>query len=263
MTNTKTETLSSAAETLAQRVLIDTAEQRQLHPERRPTWAPPLPFQPELVSALERLKSLLPDADFDPSYGRLWAEWADPKRCDGRFDGFTLRAGKAHNGERLVRLRPGARGLWHVGPHWLAPKAPKAPRNPVRVLMSLDSDPDWIAQPEKAREFRRDIEEHFAKAQEKFAQEQEQHAIAMERVDLRDAIRDPGVAAFLNFAGAPDATMKSGAILAGICMHCGRVLTDTTSRELGIGPECRRPFSAPVLKAWHQKLTLEKQAVRA
>jgi hypothetical protein len=259
---TETETLSTAAERLAERVISDTAEQRQLHPERRPTWAPPLPFPPELVSDLERLKALLPDADFDPAYGRLWAEWADPKRCDGRFDGFSLRAGKSHDGERILRLSPGV-GAWHVGPHWLAPKAPK----PVKPLQAYKIpkgffkgfNPEDPSVKEMVAFIVGGWPEQFAEAQSRYAKEQAKFEPLQAQFLLREDLRNLGVAAFLAFAGAPDATMRSGAILAGICFRCGKILTDTTSRELGIGPECRRPFSAPVLKAWHQSITQARQ----
>lgn len=54
-----------------------------------------------------------------------------------------------------------------------------------------------------------------------------------------------GAAATLSFAGAADAQMKLGGVLAKACGCCGRTLTDTISLEYGIGPECRAQFVGP------------------
>ena len=227
----------TAAEALSERAIRDTDQQRCLHPERRPTWAPPLPFNCKMEAALERLKSLIPEADFDCSYGRLWAVWAHPKWCKGKFDGFDLRAGREHNGEIITRIRPG-RELWWIGPNWRTPCPPKDPEtwekreSRLRKLWARVGDPDFLLKA-IAR-----AKESFAEEQAEYIRKKAQGEKVVGRIELRHNIRELGVAAILAFAGAPDATMQSGARLAGICCRCGRILTDASSRELGIGPEC-------------------------
>jgi hypothetical protein len=79
----------------------------------------------------------------------------------------------------------------------------------------------------------------FAEEQERFAKRHEEYLLRQKRYALRERLRELGLAAILAFTGAPDETMQRGARLAGICCNCGRTLTDPTSLELGIGPECR------------------------
>jgi hypothetical protein len=62
----------------------DTDEQRKNSPDRRPTFAPPIPFSKELIDALERFKALDSKTQFEPGYGRLWAVWESPKKTHGQ-----------------------------------------------------------------------------------------------------------------------------------------------------------------------------------
>ena len=112
-----------AIQTLAERALLDTAQARQDHPGKRPTWAPAIPFPEELGAALQELKALYPRLKIAATdYGRLWAAWVNPRHCGpGAFAGFDLRSGKAHNGEALVKIRRGVGSLWWIGPRWKEP----------------------------------------------------------------------------------------------------------------------------------------------
>jgi hypothetical protein len=99
----------------------ETDEQRKNSPDRRPTFAPPIPFAGELVEALERFKALAVKVEFEPGYGRLWAVWESPKKAHRKCKGFELRAGKAHNGLLITSLRPGSGARWWTGPEWTVP----------------------------------------------------------------------------------------------------------------------------------------------
>ncbi len=181
----------------------ETSLQRETSPDRRPTFAPPIPFSPEMDSALKRLKLLDPKLEFEPGYGRLWAVWESPERANGKCQGFNLRAGKAQDGVMLVQIRPGSGGWW-TGPRWTAP----------RLFLSHRMYENQIG-----------IQElHYETSKERFL--------------INSELRELGIAEILKFAEAPEEVMLAGARIAGICCRCGRPLTDPTSMALGIGPEC-------------------------
>jgi hypothetical protein len=95
---------------LVARVLSDTEQARAQHPDRRPTWAPPLSFAPELIAVIEEARALWPKERIGaPDYGRLWAEWDSPRwfKKQIRFAGLTLRAGKNANAFTVVKIREG------------------------------------------------------------------------------------------------------------------------------------------------------------
>jgi hypothetical protein len=188
---------------LIELALQETNYQRERSPDRRATFAPPIPFSEELVSALERLKKLRPRIEFEPGYGRLWSVWESPKLANGKCKGFDLRAGKAHDGEVIVNIRPGD-GSWWTGPAWEAPR--------VRIEC-------WMGA-------------NYVAVQHKAYNEQK------ERFLLRSELRELGIADILKFSGSPEEVMRAGGRIAGICCRCGRLLTDPTSMALGIGPEC-------------------------
>jgi Family of unknown function (DUF6011) len=181
----------------------ETNYQRQNTPDRRPTFAPPIPFSKELIDALERFKALKPKAEFEPGYGRLWAVWESPKLAHGKCNGFQLRAGKGHDGETLVEIRPGSGGWW-TGPNW----------SPTTLCLQHYMN-----------------EEAITNQKQKYQEEKTLFLIHCE-------LRELGILEILKFAGAPEEVMRAGGRIAGICCRCGRVLTDPTSMALGIGPEC-------------------------
>jgi hypothetical protein len=181
-----------------------TEEQRENSPDRRPTFAPPISFSKELVDALERSRSLYPNREFEQGYGRLWAVWESPKKAHGKCKGFELRAGKAHDGELITKIRPGYGGGWWTGPNWSTPSS--------------------------------DLRQGMTEGQ--ITTEQKKFNERKERFILDSGLRELGIAEILKFAGAPEEVMLAGARLAGICCECGRELTDPTSMALGIGPEC-------------------------
>jgi hypothetical protein len=182
----------------------ETDEQRKNSPDRRPTFAPPIPFSHKLVDALKRFQALDPRIECEPGYGRLWAIWESPKKTHGKCQGFELRAGKAHDGELITKVRSGSGAKWWTGPEWTIPHL--------------------------------HLREWMKEAQ--VASQEKAYRAEKERFILRCALRELGTVEILKFAGALDEVMLAGARLAKICCCCGRALTDPTSMALGIGPEC-------------------------
>lgn len=203
--------------------MTETNEQRENSPDRRPTFAPPIPFSKEFIDALQRLKERDPKIEFEPGYGRLWAVWESPKKAHGKCKGFELRAGKAHDGEIITNIRPGYGGGWWTGPDWGVPE------------LYLE---EWMGSAQVA-------------AQEKGYSERR------ERFILHSELRELGIAEILKFAGAPQEVMLAGARLAEICCCCGRALTGPTSMALGIGPECIKGaiWSRAYFNGWTKEQT--------
>jgi hypothetical protein len=153
----------------------ETDHQRENSPDRRPTFAPPIPFSPELVDALEQSKALYPKREFEPvepGYGRLWAVWESPKKAHGKCKGFELRAGKAHDGWIIAEARPGwggKSGKWFTGP------------SPVVPGLYLES---WMGSDQ-------------VEVQKKAYNKRKEHFLASSQ------LRELGIAEILKFAGAP------------------------------------------------------------
>jgi hypothetical protein len=105
------------------RAEIETADRSQT---KRPTWAPAVVLDGELLDLCRELEYLAPD---DKPLARLWATFADPKRKGTvvratfskhalpgiRCRGFEMRLGVKHNGERLSSAFMDAQGGWRVG----------------------------------------------------------------------------------------------------------------------------------------------------
>jgi hypothetical protein len=202
----------------------ETDEQREAIPDRRPTFAPPIPFSEALIALLERHKALDSKTQFEPGYGRLWAVWESPKKAHGKCKGFELRAGKAHDGLLITNVRSGSGAKWWTGPEWTIPH------------LHLR---EWMKEVQVA------IQEKTYRAEK-------------ERFILHCELRESGTVEILKFAGAPEKIMLAGARLAKICCRCGRALTDPTSMALGIGPECLKEATwwAQYLDGWTKEQTL-------
>jgi len=93
---------------------------------KRPTWAPSVILDGELLELCRAVEFLAPD---DKPVARLWAEFADPKRrgtmirttfsqhpLDGvRCRGFEMRAGESHSGGRMTNATMDSDGGWAIG----------------------------------------------------------------------------------------------------------------------------------------------------
>ncbi len=103
---------------------IETADRAQ---SKRPTWAPAVILDGELLELCRELEFLEPD---DKPVARLWAIFADPKRKGAairttysrhvlpglRCRGFELHAGMQHNGARLRTVLMDSDGSWNIRP---------------------------------------------------------------------------------------------------------------------------------------------------
>ncbi|SRR5271165_3707787 len=93
---------------------------------KRPTWAPAVVLEGELLELCHELKFLNRE---DKPVARLWATFADPKRRGAvirstyskhplsgiRCRGFEMRAGVTHDGGRMTDATMDADGSWSVG----------------------------------------------------------------------------------------------------------------------------------------------------
>jgi hypothetical protein len=247
--NTTTEIFDS----LAALAVSDTELQRKRNPKRRPTWAPPLPFDSELSEKLDELKALRPVEDYSTAYGRLWAKWTNAKWAGGKLSGFELRAGKLHNGERITELNPQRDGSWKVGPYWSAPGTGVCPVKPLGSDEELEKEFDRGCRPRELKYFEESPErrgywladyiikekKRFIEDQERFVKEQAMLEKWKIRFPIQESLRELGLACILNFCDSPDTVMQLGGQISGMCCCCGKLLTDPTSVKLGIGPECR------------------------
>jgi hypothetical protein len=179
---------------------------------RRPTWAPALILDGELLELVRSLEQLGPD---DKPVARLWAVFADPTRRGTILRdhlshhpqpgticrGFELRAGetKGAKSEMIFRSYLHQDGTWREGPNWTSPP--------------WMSKGQWLIKPE-----------------------------VLERQNARYAklcrARDLGHARVWDFLGHPDEEMVQGSHVTGRCWMCGKTLSDPISVERGIGPEC-------------------------
>jgi hypothetical protein len=217
---------------LALRAQQDTLASQTRHPFRRPTWAPPLPFSKELSSALENFLILHPNLEiFDSSYGRLWAQWANPKHASGEIAGFDLRAGKETNGVILVKIRVAQATGWWIGPNWLQPDRVKPwEQREARIRKRCQNFVANIADI---------VDRTLVRERAIFDKEIARFDDRNKSYLLREKLRQLRLSVILAFAEAPEAAIESGARRAGVCRSCYHPLKDPTSIELGIGPECR------------------------
>jgi hypothetical protein len=102
---------------------IETADRS---PNKRPTWAPAVVLDGELLELCREVEHLATD---DKPVARLWAVFADPKRKGTairatyskhvlpgiRCRGFELRAGTTHNGGRMTSALMDNNGGWSTG----------------------------------------------------------------------------------------------------------------------------------------------------
>jgi hypothetical protein len=226
--------------------------------QRRPSWAPPLVLGGELGEICLELGYLTED---DKWIGRLWAEFATPKRS-GKWlrqnlselpleglqcRGFSLWAGGAR-GTRANLLFEAQReesGAWRFGPYEHA-----------HGYHSL-RERDWERLIREREGLRHERQRHRESLSEgRLHQIETSFADCARRLEILDAedlagakkfhdrqrlqrrARELARARVLEFVGAPDAEMQTAARLWGRCCVCGKALTDPLSLERGIGPEC-------------------------
>ena len=252
-------TAFTAFEALRQRAETEVASDSERL--QRPSWAPPLVLEGELLETCRALDYLSAD---DKPIARLWATFATPKRS-GRYlrehisalplmgvscRGFQLHAGATRGPTHAILFEAQLRkesGDWQFGP-----------REYYHSYRSA-YEHDWERLIREREHLRHELETHKVHYAE--AQQQEQqtrlaalteqiNAIDTQDAEKADARRQRQVlrqralelarARVLDFIGTPDAQRQMAGRLAGHCCICWKDLTDPISLEAGIGPECKK-----------------------
>jgi Family of unknown function (DUF6011) len=230
-------------EALRQRAEVDVSTSSEVKRQRRPSWAPPLIIEGELLDACRELGYLGAD---DKPIVRLWAHFADPKKTGSCLReqrsrhplagivcrGFQLHAGSERGplGSLLFEAQREENGKWRFGPTvHVFTDGPQSPRSREweRLIRERESssDPAHVERltHQIAEIDAKDLEEERAYRRRKWLR---QRAIALAQARV------------LDFADAPGLQMQAGSRLWGHCFNCGKELTDPISLERGIGPDC-------------------------
>jgi hypothetical protein len=242
--------------------LRERAESEVAHnSERRPSWAPPLILGDELADNCIALGYLTPE---DKRIGRLWAEFATPKRS-GRYlreristlplhgiscRSFRLFAGGSRQSTMgiLFEAQREEDGSWKFGPYWCR-TAYQPPRERawkwedlVRERARLEHELEhWERSPtdrDRASARLAAVTTEIAAIDAEDAEKAKQHH---QRPRLRRRTLELARAPVLDFIGAElDVQMQMAGRLWGHCCRCGKLLTDPPSLERGIGPDCHQ-----------------------
>jgi hypothetical protein len=235
---------------------------------RRPTWAPGLLLDGELLDACRELGLLKAE---DKPVARLWAEFADPKKLGSALrekvsnhalPGVFCRGFEVHPGQQrsdrsgvMFRAQRHTDRTWAIGPRWIPP-APEHVRG-GRPYHDLERERKSLADNERQlanapayyaelylEELRALIEKKRASIP-KLEAELEALLVPMRRrYELRMRVVELSAALVADFAGSPAEKMTAAARVTGNCAICGRGLVDPISVERGIGPECLDHFRA-------------------
>lgn len=220
--------------------------------QRRPSWAPPMVLEGELLDLCRKLEYLQPD---DPPIARLWATFASPKKSETfvREDcsthslpgiqcrGFQLHAGGSRQNvsQLLFEAQRGKSERWQFGPElptdfprWSGEweKLIRQRETLVRIGSSVRADLDRI----NAEIAALDTKELVREQRNEDRRQWRHRAVELARARV------------LDFAGAPDAQMRLAGRLCGHCCICWKELTDPISLERGIGPDCYAQLKSSV-----------------
>jgi hypothetical protein len=243
--------------------------------QRRPSWGPALTVEGELDALLETLGYWQAD---DRHVLRLWASFADPKKVgtllrtevgalpmpEARCRAFELRAGTNRSGPYVLRTKRGHNGHWDIdrgqskgftgsGEDWNVHYRLMNERRNLDYLERRHAQqpdlhaqqPDLLDSPAVIQETRRRI----AELEERKATLDGARGVHRK---LCDRLHELACQRVAEFAGDPYPQMIAGAHVTGNCAICGRLLTDPTSVERGIGPECYGHI-APALRAYVER----------
>jgi hypothetical protein len=226
--------------------------------KRRPSWAPPLLLGEELAEACLELGYLTLD---DKWIGRLWAEFASPKRT-GKYlrenvsahplhgiscRGFQLFAGGSRQSvsELLFETQREDNGTWRFGPslYFSEYHSPRASEwsGLIRESARLHHEIEHCAA-SLSEERRTQIDARIAEIGSKIGRIDAEDTVDAgkyhERQRLKQRVLDLAQARVKDFIGAPAAQMQAASRLCGHCCRCWKELTDPISLERGIGPDC-------------------------
>ena len=221
---------------------------------KRPTWAPAIVLDGELLKLCRELEFLKPD---DKPVARLWAVFADPKREGAavrttfsrhvlpgvRCRGFEMRAGTKHNGHRMTNALMSALGSWNVGHlYWRRSNIDRLHRrvrhyeSRIEGIHQILAKPPWVGQDlahciERLHKDEADAVVGLEKLRQDIFKAETRHK-ALTRMTELATLR------LVQFTGDPQVERTRGSQLTGSCCICGKTLTDKISLERGIGPEC-------------------------
>jgi hypothetical protein len=241
-------------------VSLDDVEQRQ----RRPSWAPPLIIEGELLEICRELGYLAPE---DQPIARLWATFADPRESrrylrehasTHSLSGIECRAFQLHAGierqsvDAILFEAQRANSEWRLGPkprYWAPRENTWQWEQDIRERLQAQErlsriSADSSEGPRLQDRIRELSEKISARDAEDLAREQgrrRRHNLRLRAIELASA-------RVLDFAGAPNVQMQLAGRLIGRCCICRKELTDPISIERGIGPECIRHRMAAI---WH------------
>ncbi len=230
-------------EALRERAEVDVSISSEAERQRRPSWAPPLIIEGELLDACRELGYLGKD---DKPIVRLWAQFADPKKKGTSLReqrsrhplagivcrGFQLHAGSERGplASMLFEAQREENGEWRFGPKvYVSDDGPRSPRSHEweRLIRAREGQ----LSPADTERIDREIAAIDAKDladQRAYRRRQWLWQRAIELAKAR----------VLEFAGAPGLQMQAASRLWGHCFNCGKELTDPISLERGIGPDC-------------------------
>lgn len=248
--------LGAVFETLRQRAERESSYSDDA--ERRPSWAPPLVLGEELAEICLELGYLTLD---DKWIGRLWADFASPKRSRRWLRrhvsslpleglccrGFYFWAGTAR-GLRSTLLFEAQReqsGAWRFGPNERGfPYQSSRVREWEQIVREREHDRHELDQfkdrlsPERQRQLDQGIAERTRKLAVIDADDLAKAKVYHARQEMRQRALALAHRRILEFVGAPDAQMRTAARLWGCCAICSLPLSDPRSLERGIGPVC-------------------------
>jgi hypothetical protein len=223
--------------------------------ERRPSWAPPLLLGEELAELYLELELITPD---DKWIGRLWADFATPKRS-GKWlrehvsdlplegiqcRGFSLWAGAARGtcATLLFEAQRQQSGAWRFGPqdnalgYWIS--GLHGEYRWKDLIRQREQARDIYRHPSQARELELQLAELERKIKTVEDDERTKVTAYYDRQRKRQRVLELARGRVLEFVGAPDAEMQTAARLWGCCCRCGKTLTDPVSLERGVDPDC-------------------------
>jgi hypothetical protein len=249
-------------EALRERAEIDVSTSSEAERQRRPSWAPPLIIEGELLDACRELGYLGAD---DKPIVRLWAQFVDPKkkgtvlreqRSRHPLAGIECRGFQLHAGSErgpltsmLFEAQREESGAWRFGPRvYVSDDGPRSPRrrkweqlirereSAQEILRHNQAIPNFTSDAAKPHQVR--IDELSRCIAEIDAKDLEDARTYRRREWLRQGAIELAKARVLDFAGAPSLQMQAASRLWGHCFNCGKELTDPISLERGIGPDC-------------------------
>ena len=220
--------------------------------DRRPSWAPPMILDEQLAAVCVELGLLTSE---DKPIGRLWAEFASPKRSmallrdelsQQPLRGITCRGfqffaggGRESKMDRLFEAQREEDGSWRFGPrsHAVEYHSPYE-----REWERLVCEQEALEPQTRTLKSRAPNAERLAKIKAAIAEINEADVARARKQHDRQVLWARALelarARVLNFIGAPEAQMQVAGRMAGQCCICWKLLTDPISLERGIGPEC-------------------------